>query len=95
MQIVDDKLLVVRTKWPSRITETIKRSKAVAQHGDVSEVVVFWGLEEAQNLSKVGIKKVPSPILRDYDWPGFVCADGTSERYCIVLVHQPTGVLFQ
>lgn len=70
MQIVDNKLLVVRTKWPSRITETIKRSKAVAQYGDVSEVVVFWGLEEAQNLSKVGIKKVPSPILRDYDWPG-------------------------
>ena len=70
MQIVDNKLLVVRTKWPSRITETIKRSKTVAQQGEVSEVVVFWGLEEAQNLSKVGIKKVPSPILRDYNWPG-------------------------
>lgn len=70
MRIVDDKLLVVRTKWPSRITETIKKSKAVAKQGDVSEVVVFWGLEEAQTLSKVGVKKVPSPILRDYDWPG-------------------------
>ncbi len=70
MRIVDDKLLVVRTKWPSRITETIKKSKAVAKQGDVSEVVVFWGLEEAQTLSKVGVRKVPSPILRDYDWPG-------------------------
>ncbi len=70
MRIVDDKLLVVRTKWPSRITETIKKSKAVAKRGDVSEVVVFWGLEEAQTLSKVGVRKVPSPILRDYDWPG-------------------------
>jgi SNF2 family DNA or RNA helicase len=70
MRIVDNKLLVVRTKWPSRITETIKKSKAVAKQGDVSEVVVFWGLEEAQTLSKVGVRKVPSPILRDYDWPG-------------------------
>lgn len=70
MRIVDDKLLVVRTKWPSRITETIKKSKAVAKQGDVSEVVVFWGLNEAQMLSKVGVRKVPSPILRDYDWPG-------------------------
>lgn len=70
MKIVDDKLLVVRTRWPSRITETIKKSKAVAKQGDVSEVVVFWGLEEAQTLSKVGVRKVPSPILRDYDWPG-------------------------
>jgi len=70
MRIVDDKLLVVRTRWPSRITETIKKSKTVAKQGDVSEVVVFWGLEEAQTLSKVGVMKVPSPILRDYDWPG-------------------------
>jgi SNF2 family DNA or RNA helicase len=70
MKIVDDKLLVVRTKWPSRITEIIKKSKAVAKQGDVSEVVVFWGLEEAQMLSKVGVRKVPSPILRDYKWPG-------------------------
>lgn len=70
MKIVDNKLLVVRTKWPSRITETIKKSKAVAKQGDVSEVVVFWGLEEARMLSKVGVRKVPSPILRDYNWPG-------------------------
>ena len=70
MRIVDNKLLVVRTRWPSRITEVIKKSKAVAKQGDVSEVVVFWGLEEAQTLSKVGVRKVPSPILRDYNWPG-------------------------
>ena len=70
MQIVDNKLLVVRTKWPSRITETVKRSKVVAHQGDVSEIVVFWGIEEARTLSKLGIQKVPSPILRDYNWPG-------------------------
>jgi hypothetical protein len=70
MQIVDNKLLVVRTKWPSRITETVKRSKVVAHQGEVSEIVVFWGLEEARTLSKLGIQKVPSPILRDYNWPG-------------------------
>jgi SNF2 family DNA or RNA helicase len=70
MQIVDNQLLVVRTKWPSRITETIKKSKVVGKEGDVSEIVVFWDLEQARLLSKAGIRKVPSPILRDYNWPG-------------------------
>lgn len=70
MQIVDNKLLVVRTKFPSRITETIKRSKVVGKQADVSEVAVMWGHEEARTLAKLGIKKVPSTILRDYNWPG-------------------------
>jgi len=65
MQIVDNKLLVVRTKFPSRITETIKRSKVVGKQADVSEVVVMWGQEEARTLAKLGIKKVPSTKFND------------------------------
>jgi hypothetical protein len=33
-------------------------------------VAVHWGLKEAQALKTLGIKKVPSPIDKDYDWPG-------------------------
>ena len=70
MHIIDNKILVVRTKNPSRITETIEKSTAISQEDDVTEVAVNWGLKEAQALRKLGIKSAPSPIVRDYEWPG-------------------------
>lgn len=70
MEIINNQVLVVRTKFPSRITESIKKSKVVQKKGEVSEVAVHWGLKEAQVLSTLNLKKVPSPIVRDYDWPG-------------------------
>ena len=70
MHIIDDKILVVRTKNPSRIIETIEKSTAINQENDVTEVAVNWGLKEAQALRKLGIKSAPSPIVRDYEWPG-------------------------
>lgn len=38
---------------------------------DSGEVLVKWGLEEAQVLKNLKIKNVPSPILGNYDWPGY------------------------
>ena len=70
MQIVDNHTLVVRTRNPARITETIKNSKLLQTNGDVTEIAVKWGLEEAQVLRKLNMKNVPSPIQRDYKWPG-------------------------
>ena len=70
MQVINNKVLLVRTKFPSRITETIKKSRVVQKEGDVSEVAVNWGLSEAQTLRTLNLKNVPSPITRDYEWPG-------------------------
>jgi SNF2 family DNA or RNA helicase len=70
VQIVDNHTLVVRTRYPARITETIKNSKLLQTNGEVTEVAVKWGLEEAQVLRKLNVKNVPSPIKRDYKWPG-------------------------
>lgn len=70
MHIIDNKILVVRTKNPSRIIEAIEKSTAISQTDDVTEVAVNWGLKEAQALRKLGIKSAPSPIIRDYGWPG-------------------------
>jgi SNF2 family DNA or RNA helicase len=70
VQIVDNQTLVVRTRNPARITETIKDSKVLQTNGDVAEVAVKWELAEAQTLRKLNMKNVPSPIGRDYDWPG-------------------------
>ena len=70
MQIVDDKVLLVRTKRPHLITEQIEKSAIVDQEEDIHDVAVNWGLAEAQILAKLRIKDVPSPIKRDYKWTG-------------------------
>jgi SNF2 family DNA or RNA helicase len=31
---------------------------------------VFWGLDEVRVLKNMGVRDVPSPIVRRYDWPG-------------------------
>lgn len=61
---------MVRTKFPTRILQTIKKSKVVQKEGEVSEVAVNWGLAEAQLLRTLNMRNVPSPINRDYAWPG-------------------------
>ena len=89
MQIINNKVLLVKTKFPSRITETIKKSKVVQKEGEVSEVAVNWGLEEAQKLRSLRIKKVPSPIIRDYDWPGmFAPMDHQRETASFLTLHK-------
>lgn len=66
MQIVENKALVLKVRDPQRITSLIPCSKQIGDH----EVLVRWGLEEAQVLKNLRIKGVPSPIRRVYNWPG-------------------------
>jgi SNF2 family DNA or RNA helicase len=66
MEIIDNKALLLRVKEPGRITTVIPKSRELANN----QVVVKWGLDEAQVLKNLKIKNVPSPILGQYDWPG-------------------------
>ena len=66
MEVVNNKALLLKLRDPSKVTTVIPKSKTVGQH----EVLVHWGLDEAQVLKNLGVKSVPSPILRDYNWPG-------------------------
>jgi SNF2 family DNA or RNA helicase len=71
MQIVDNKVIVIRTRRPHLITEKIPKSKVIGRlPDDLHDVAVHYGLNEVQELTKLKIKDVPSPIDRDYDWPG-------------------------
>lgn len=70
MDIIEDKALLVRTKNPQRIIDSIQKSKLVGnESADVFKVLVNWELAEASLLAKL-VKDVPSPINRDYNWPG-------------------------
>jgi SNF2 family DNA or RNA helicase len=70
MEILNNNTLVVNTRRPHLITECIPNSKILETNGDLYRVAVNWGLEEVQALIKLKIKKVPSPIHREYKWPG-------------------------
>ena len=70
MQILENKALVLRTRYPDKYS-VIPRSKHVADLGNgLHEVAVYWGLDEARVLKNLGVREVPSPILRNYTWPG-------------------------
>lgn len=66
MQIIDNKALLLKVRDPLRITNVIPKSHKLDDH----QVLVRWGLEEVQVLKNLGIKNLPSPISKNYDWPG-------------------------
>jgi SNF2 family DNA or RNA helicase len=70
MEILNNKALVITTRRPHLVTECIPKSKLIESHGDLHKVAVHWGLEEAQALNQLKVKNVPSPIQKNYKWPG-------------------------
>jgi len=71
MEVIENKALKMRLRNPKRVTEVIPKSKILATHEDGSaDVLVYWGIEEAQVLKNLRIKNVPSPIVAKYKWPG-------------------------
>ena len=72
MDIVDNKALLLRVRNPNPILNSIVKSKLMkeANGSGLGEVLVHWGLKEAQTLTKIGIKDVPSPIKTKYEWHG-------------------------
>jgi SNF2 family DNA or RNA helicase len=68
MQIIEDKALLFRTRNPDKY-RIIPKHKVIPVQGGY-EVAVYWGLDEARVLRNMGVKDVPSPIIRRYDWPG-------------------------
>jgi SNF2 family DNA or RNA helicase len=71
MEIYKDKALLVNTRRPELILEKIPQSKIAKDLGDgIMQVAVKWDLDEVLALSSLRIKNAPSPISRDYQWPG-------------------------
>ena len=61
------------TDTAQRIKNCIERSEILANHGNgLSDVLVYFDLEEMQELSRIASHqvKVPSPIEYSYGWPG-------------------------
>ena len=69
MQVIDN-TLVLRTRNPTKIQNRIPDSDIVRQDDDVYTMTVEWDLSTAQQLARLQMKNIPSPIMRDYEWSG-------------------------
>jgi SNF2 family DNA or RNA helicase len=54
----------------SFIEDYVEKSQVLTDDGKNAEMLVYWGIEEMQRVAKVCGDKVPSPIQKDYKWPG-------------------------
>ena len=71
MELYKDKAIIVNTTNPDALLERIEKSKLVKTYDNgVSQVVVNWGLDEAIELSTLRLKNPPSPMNKEYNWPG-------------------------
>jgi len=72
VEIVENE--VVKFSIPSDranlITGYLEKSQVLSDDGKNAELLVYWGIEEMQRVAKVYGDKVPSPIQKDYKWPG-------------------------
>jgi len=69
MEILEDKALVFKTRNPHKYS-IIPKHKIVSEQEGTYEIAVYWGLDEVRVLRNLGVKDVPSPITRKYNWPG-------------------------
>lgn len=71
--VVDNTALVfdVPSDKSSVFKTYIDKSEVLSDDGDTARVAVYWGIKEATFLAQtLGIKNVPSPMSRDYAYPG-------------------------
>jgi len=54
------------------ITKNIEKSEVVEWRGNLADMVVFWGIPEMTRLNQLVSfrNNLPSPIARDYKYPG-------------------------
>jgi len=69
MEILDNRALVFKTRDPHKYS-LIPKSRAFRRHDGGYDVAVHWNLDEVRVLRNLGVKNAPSPIYKNYDWPG-------------------------
>jgi superfamily II DNA or RNA helicase len=68
LEILENKAVRFRTREPHKYSVIPKHHVQPIPGG--YEVSVYWGLDEMRVLKNLGVKSAPSPIERNYNWPG-------------------------
>jgi SNF2 family DNA or RNA helicase len=74
MEIIDNQAikLTLPKEVVVRIKDNIKKCEIIKTHGDFQDILVYWGIDEMMKLNQLLRFKnpLPSPISRDYNYPG-------------------------
>ena len=74
MEIVDNQAikLTLPKEVVVRIKDNIKKCEIIKTHGEFQDILVYWGIDEMMKLNQLLRFKnpLPSPISRDYNYPG-------------------------
>jgi len=74
MELIEDGAIKLTLKNESAdiILKDISKSEIIKRDDNVTELLIYWGLEEMTRLNQlIRFKKnLPSPIIRDYKWCG-------------------------
>jgi len=70
MEIFANKVLVLKTKDPQKFSIIPKSQDLGRDKFGMHEIAVHWGLDEARVLKNMGFLNTPSPIQKEYAWPG-------------------------
>lgn len=80
MDIIDN--VAIKTSLPPQtadeILNVIERSEVLRDHGSHKDIAVYWDYKEAAVSAEIidsyqpnpVLPNIPSPLLRDYNWPG-------------------------
>lgn len=74
MEILENQAvkLTVPDHIAPHIVNNIDRAEILEYRGNLTDVIVYWGLDEMTSLNQLVSfnKPLPSPMVRDYKWPG-------------------------
>lgn len=82
MEVVDNTALrmIVPTDAAKSILYNVPESSLLTDLGTKQNILVYWGQREAEIMAQIldekkpssdpNLPDIPSPMLRDYDWPG-------------------------
>lgn len=73
MELIEQEALrlTVRSDFVPYITNYLEKSEVLDDNGETADIVVYWGIKEMQHIARFHSElKLPSPILKEYDWPG-------------------------
>jgi SNF2 family DNA or RNA helicase len=80
MKVIQDTVVQITLPYiaADRVLNHIAKSEQLAEWGTRKELAIYWGQEEAEIFARctdavqpsADIPQFPSPMLRDYKWPG-------------------------
>jgi SNF2 family DNA or RNA helicase len=79
MRVIEDTAveLTIPNEVASKVLERVERSQKLGEFNNKTDLVIYWGQREVMEVTRLfdslhpaPLPQLPSPMLRDYEWPG-------------------------